>query len=431
MRARSGAVPTLTILVVVGSISVVAGVVLSTIIRVGDSWDQIQLTSIIALGSLCGGLILAKALVPTAVLFAVLHGIHLLILISIVRLVAPTGTQYQVLIAVFLIEGCVYLPIRIAAAVSIGLALVLSLSPGLPDDLPSDLIQRATDGVLYVAIAAIGTAMIRFRERYVVAQTEVRRLDNTVTQLTRASLSYQEYAQTAAERSQEHERQRITRDIHDIVGYTLTNNIMMMEAATDMMRRNPRGVASLISTARENAQDGLSQIRKSLYQLREGEVAAPIGLAAIQRLVRIFREATDINVKVDYSNMPIELPSETDSVLYHCVQEGLINSFRHGHASSIDVNLSQTENEFRLTIRDDGVGSSSGPEGIGMRGMKERAADVGGRVTYLSTAHGFTVSLSIPVAAGSASTIQEAALRGPETIPKRQNSGSDNGHPFG
>jgi signal transduction histidine kinase len=215
--------------------------------------------------------------------------------------------------------------------------------------------------------------------------------------LTRANLQYQDLASEAEELAMDVERKRITRDIHDVVGYTLTNNIMMMEAATDMMQRNPFGVPSLIAAARENAQEGLAQIREALYALRRQNVIHPTGLRAIARMVRIYERATGVRVATGLGIASWQYPEEVDSAIYHLAQEGLMNSFRHGKAKEVTLIVSESAREITVTVRDDGVGANGFTEGIGLRGMRERLERVGGAL-HVDTDHGgFMLRGTIPV----------------------------------
>jgi len=81
-------------------------------------------------------------------------------------------------------------------------------------------------------VTAIAFLMVSYRERLIDSEGEVARLDGLVERLVHSNVRYQEYAKMVEEASTENERKRIIRDIHDIVGYTLTNNITMMEAIT-------------------------------------------------------------------------------------------------------------------------------------------------------------------------------------------------------
>jgi signal transduction histidine kinase len=258
----------------------------------------------------------------------------------------------------------------------------------------------ATHQLGYSLVALLLTAFtglaVRYRERLIDSRAETTRLDLLMERLTRANLNYQEYAKSIQEFSIESERKRITRDIHDIVGYTLTNNITMMEAITDTMRTNPLGVPSLVSAARSNSEEGLARVREALHLLRETKIPYPTGLRAIDRLTTVFERATGVDVEFAYSELAWRFCGDIDSALYHVVQESLVNSFRHGKATRVRVFLEDEGARVRLSIKDNGEGKLEYTEGIGLLGMRERIEAVGGTFSARSKPWGFEVSVAVP-----------------------------------
>jgi len=222
-------------------------------------------------------------------------------------------------------------------------------------------------------------------------------MDELVVEMARANIQYQDFATAAAETAAEDERLRITRDIHDVVGYTLTNNIALMEAATDMMRRNPLGIPGLLRAARENAEEGLQQIRSKLYRLREQHEQKPRGVRAVARLCDLFGKATRIKVRVSYSNVKWEYGDVVDSAIYHLIQESLLNSFRHGKALHAEVTLWESDQAVAVTVSDDGRSATKLEEGLGPHGMRERIESLGGTVTIEALPGAFTVRAIVPI----------------------------------
>jgi len=280
----------------------------------------------------------------------------------------------------------------VGASLALRLAVFLGRGLSLPSSLLGE-IDYLFLGFILVAPASLAT---RYREELIAVKREKSRLDETAVKLTTLNLQYQDFATSAAEIAMEDERKRVTRDIHDVVGYTLTNNIAMMEAATDMMRRNPFGIPALINAARENAQEGLDLIRDSLYRLRADVSPHPIGLRAITRMCRIFEKATGIRVRLEYGNATGTYEDAIDSAIYHLAQEALINSFRHGRAGSVTVSLFEIGDSISVSIGDDGSGAPAFKEGIGLRGMRERIEKLGGQLTVNGQRGGFSIHARIP-----------------------------------
>jgi len=247
-----------------------------------------------------------------------------------------------------------------------------------------------------ILVSVLGCFMTRYREMAVDLGREKDRITSFAVQLGRTSSSYQEFAVQAQEAATVKERQRITRDIHDVVGYTLTNNIMLLEAAMDLMQENPLALPNILETARANAEEGLGRIRNALYELRQQETPYPQGVAAIHRLARVFEQATSLRVRCEFGNLPWTFSERVDSALYHLVQECLVNSFRHAQATEVRAVMWLKEGAVQVNVSDNGVGAESIREGIGIRGMRERVEGLGGSLQITSSAGGFSVTARIP-----------------------------------
>jgi len=247
------------------------------------------------------------------------------------------------------------------------------------------------------ALAASASLMSRYRESLIDTQEYSTRIEDALLKLNRATRDYQDCLLRVGAESTEKERRRITNDIHDIVGYALTNNIVLMEAATDMMRTDPLGVSRMITMARTNAEEGLREIRKILYRFRDSPDGIPKGLAAIARVVEIFRSSTSIPVRLEYGNLPWSFGREVDYALQHLIQESMINSLRHGRSTAIRILMGIDDGFLHVEIWDNGTGADEVKEGIGLSGMRERIEKLGGTVRFGNMEGGFAVRAFLPV----------------------------------
>ncbi len=226
---------------------------------------------------------------------------------------------------------------------------------------------------------------------------ELLRIDRTVRALSEANLDFQELATRVQRETQEQERRRITREIHDIVGYTLTNIQMMMEAATDLVRRDSSGLEDLLVKSRDQAQRGLLETRRAMRNLRAVSEVRAGGLGRVTEVARIFERATKVAVRLSFGNTPDSLGERVDDVVYRMVQECLTNALRHGNATEITVSFWIVADALRLSVADNGVGSKEIVPGIGLAGMGERIAHVGGTMKAENTPFGFLVFCEIPL----------------------------------
>lgn len=245
------------------------------------------------------------------------------------------------------------------------------------------------------AILALGLSFMTDRERR--WRDSVDRLDLAVSKLAEANLGYQGYAQEISGRSIAEERRRVSREIHDSVGYSLTNIRVMMEAASLQFSTRPEETVRLIDQSAEEASLCLEQTRQTMRQLRAREDPAISGLSAIQRLVNAFSEVSGIEVIAEFGNVPVRWPLAVEKAVYRLVQEGMTNSLRHGMATEIMIYLWQDRDALRIIVRDNGKSSGDIKEGIGISGMRERAAALGGDLQVGPRPDGFEVKARIPL----------------------------------
>ncbi|MGO9309688.1 MAG: sensor histidine kinase [Spirochaetia bacterium] len=229
---------------------------------------------------------------------------------------------------------------------------------------------------------------------------EILRIDATVRALSEANLDFQELATRVQRETEEQERKRLAREIHDIVGHTLMNIQMMMEAATDLARNRREGLEDLLVKSRNQAQRGLLETRRAMRNLREVSKVQATGMRRIAELARIFENATAVSVRLHLGNAPASFGVQVDDAVYRMIQECLTNALRHGNATEITVSFWVVENAVRLSVVDNGAGAREIVPGIGLAGMGERIAHLGGAMKAENTAFGFLVSADIPLAQG-------------------------------
>jgi signal transduction histidine kinase len=268
---------------------------------------------------------------------------------------------------------------------------------GIPAVAPAIPLRLAFCAVLAL-VAACGLAFKRHIDGSIMRGEELAHLGTTIGQLTRANVSFQDYAHCIEERASEIERKRITSDIHDTIGYTLTNIIMMTQEAK--MRAAPvdKELASLLETTRVQAQDGLRQTRRALRALREAAPPELDFLQTVAKLAATFEKATGVKVDVDLLELPASIPGPASLAIYRMIQEGLTNAIRHGNASKIRISFRVDGNQdLVVDLFDNGKGSNGSEPGLGLLGMRERIEAVDGRFSAGDFADGFRVTAWLPL----------------------------------
>ncbi|MGO9086480.1 MAG: sensor histidine kinase [Candidatus Sulfotelmatobacter sp.] len=184
------------------------------------------------------------------------------------------------------------------------------------------------------------------------------------------------------------ERERIARDLHDVLGHTLSVIALKSELASKLMDRDPRRAGNEIREVEQISRQALSDVRDAIRGYRAKGLAAELAQA------KTTLETAGLAVQCDAASS-VQLPPMQESVLALAVREAVTNVVRHAQARSCRLRLEQQNGSFRLEIQDDGRGSSS-LEGNGLRGMRERVQMLGGTLERNSHA-GTTLTITLPV----------------------------------
>ncbi len=301
--------------------------------------------------------------------------------------------------AALIAEACTILPTGWKPVVSVFFVLELLLVQYWIPGMTEQPVSILTTMVLVVCMMILGFLLHWIQ--YMGARLEVLadrndRLHASVLQLTSANTEFLEQANTASEESAVLERHRITRDLHDAVGQTLTNIIMMMDAALHRSVHEPEETAKLLRWIRKQAQTGLQETRSILYELRALKPARIRGLKSLKALVETFGRLSRIKTKVEWGNLPWTFDPAQEVAVYHLVQESLSNAFRHGSATRIDLHFQVDRGVLHIMVRDNGKGGADAALGLGQRGMEERLARWGGSVAFQSEPYGYVVTAALP-----------------------------------
>jgi signal transduction histidine kinase len=271
---------------------------------------------------------------------------------------------------------------------------------------PEVLLQRYAsfrDQLLFVALPLLSSFLAATAVAF---RSEMDRIAGALMEVTRLNLSYQDYNASLEEKTALEERLRLTRDLHDVVGYALTNTIMTLRAASLMCGREPARVPAFLDSARADAEKALSQVREMLGDMRRREIRYAAGPVSIARAVRAFKAATGAEVDLDYGNFDWSLGGDSALAASHFVQEGMLNAVSHGKATRIRVSFRETEGTLVVSVKDNGEGAKAVQEGIGIAGMRERIERLGGSLDYDSSSLGFSIQMNLPLASTAPSATE-------------------------
>lgn len=332
----------------------------------------------------------ADQITPPGILNGREHGRLLYLTLVTLGMVALDGSFTAIIILYFVLSGraLTLFPDRSGytwVLVLGGLTTVLLAYALLPNwELGMLNGLGATCGYFFVGSAA------NAQRRAEIASAQSRRLYH---ELQLAHQQLQAQAAHAEELAVVEERNRLAREMHDTLGHRLTVAAVQLEGAQKLVKRDPEKAVQMIGTVRAQVLEGLTELRHTVAALRTPvEEDLPLR-AALTRLATNFMEATDIQTDLYLPESIPDLPPDHRHALYRAAQEALTNIQRHAKASHAQIEVvlmgheaigdGMIDTEIQLEIEDNGIGLDKAvtTRGYGLRGLEERATQLGGKLS--------------------------------------------------
>lgn len=249
----------------------------------------------------------------------------------------------------------------------------------------ADLRSNIRRTFLIVILIAVPSVLIVFATSLWITLHQRRMADGKLKQLTQRIID-----------TQEEERRRIARELHDGISQSLIG----VRYALDLAARKP-GADGALARGIEALNEAIREVRNLSHQLRP-RVLDDLGLAAaLQALGSQFTERTGIRTSVD-STATADLKPDASTALYRVAQEALTNIERHSAASVAAIRVWSVGGRVRMTVSDDGVGfadtvrTGDHQGGLGLRNMQERLAHFGGMLLVDTSASGTELTAMLP-----------------------------------
>lgn len=199
-----------------------------------------------------------------------------------------------------------------------------------------------------------------------------------------------------AETVRAEERTRVARELHDVIGHSLTVSLLHVSSARLAVEHAPEEAADALAQAEALGRQSLAEVRSAVGLLREGDgPRTPLpGAAQLPALVDGFRRA-GAQVAYDVVGDPGRLTATTGLTVYRILQESLTNAVRHGSGGGTAVRLEVGDRAAVLTVDSPGAPAAAG-QGAGLLGMRERAHALGGELTAGPAGEGWRVRTVLP-----------------------------------
>jgi len=205
----------------------------------------------------------------------------------------------------------------------------------------------------------------------------------------------------------EKERNRASKEVHDILGHSVTLVISLLEIIHSTYEKEPDFAKEKIKQAMEITRNGLKQLKQSLTKKKDRTIETD---TLIEDLEKLIDEFTLSGVEVEFitNHYLIRINPKYYDTIYRICQESMTNALRHGHASKITIAVRFSESSVDIIIADNGLGCSMLEKGNGLKGMEQRINELNGFFSCGSPdGVGFNLHANIPVAR-ALSNINEA-----------------------
>ena len=308
----------------------------------------------------------------------------------------PLFQRVAALNAIVLVAACAVTIVVVSpqklSSIAVGEAVVLLAALVLVAAINLYLLRRALAPLEALTALARRVDLTRPGQRVPVSpyESEVSELATTFNEMLERLESERRESTRRVLDAQESERLRVSRELHDEVGQTLTAVLLQLGR---IAKHAPPELAPELEDAQERARETLEEVRRISRELRP-EALDDLGLASA--LVALSeRFGLDVTRRLD-RDLPA-LDEETELVIYRVAQEALTNVARHSGSGRVELELSASNGSLTLRVLDEGRGIDA-EDGGGLRGMRERAVLVGADLSVGRREGGGTeVRLEVPV----------------------------------
>jgi signal transduction histidine kinase len=230
---------------------------------------------------------------------------------------------------------------------------------------------------------------------YVVARLAGRLAEDQV-RTERLLRELEETREAQAEAAVLGERQRLAREMHDVLAHALSALALQLEGARlRAARYDDSELVQALERAHRLARSGIEEARRAIATLRDEELPGPERLPA---LIAEFERDTGIPASITVAGDHHELDPDARLTLFRTAQEALTNVRKHARAERVELQLAYERTGARLSVEDFGdAAPESNGSGYGLTGMRERAELLGGKLAAGPTGAGFRVELWVPV----------------------------------
>jgi signal transduction histidine kinase len=281
--------------------------------------------------------------------------------------------------------GVAFAPLRLPVRPAIAVAAVSVLMFDV------HLLLAASNRLVFVIVVTGGSAFFFLLGLLLRSEQEQRARSARLVRELEESRQAEKAAAALAERA------RLSRDMHDVLAHTLSGLVLQLEALALRAERDDSPLTEALQRSHRLARDGLREAREAVQALRGSTLPGPDGLG---ELVEQHQRISQVPCSMEVDGAARPLAADAAVAVYRTAQEALANARKHATGAPVHVSLRWSDEQAVLQV----VNAPGAPHehldgsglGMGLEGLAERAALVGGRLTAEATGTGFRVELQVP-----------------------------------
>ncbi|MED3887552.1 sensor histidine kinase [Priestia aryabhattai] len=257
---------------------------------------------------------------------------------------------------------------------------------------PSDI------SALYALVAAftffIYTGAALYQKRTINYEQKLDEMRVSMQKLQKHVNENKEYVRQSQYASKLEERNRLSQEIHDKIGHSMTGALIQMEAAKRVMKQDEEKALSLLQNAITISKEGIEEIRLTLKSIKPP--AEQIGISRLKLFIGEFEAKHSIAMPLVYKgNLDLITPLQW-KIIHENITEAITNALKYAEATMISIELHVLNKMVKVEVKDNGKGAHLFQKGLGIAGMEERAASINGTV-IVDGANGFSVTTLLPI----------------------------------
>ncbi|MEB6548699.1 sensor histidine kinase [Heyndrickxia sporothermodurans] len=226
------------------------------------------------------------------------------------------------------------------------------------------------------------------------SESQLDLMRKNIQKLTKHLNENKEYIRQSEYTVKLEERNRISQEIHDKIGHSMTGALIQMEAAKRLMELDKEKAEELLQNAINISKEGIENIRMTLKNLKPP--TEQVGIHRMKLFIDEFSAKHELNTTLTHNGNLDTISPIQWKIIHENVTEALTNTMKYSDASHVSVDIKVLNKLIRVEVKDNGKGADKIKKGLGIIGMEERTAAINGKIIVDST-HGFSVTTLLPI----------------------------------